>query len=389
MNFGSDLNNGLLQKVKENVKQILIIIVTAILLAFFINIISSIIAQTLADYAWLIISFSLISILILIFIVSRSLLHSFSRVSTFAHCDIMYNEKEILEFPSEYLPQGYTKQLHEMISKRNREMAKRITIAPGQPRKTLHTKSIFTDFIEFLLLLWLSQEASSLTIALDMKEKATPLNQLAERPKTGNMILDMLSSIKPEGISEFSMVNAKLHLPDGVDIKFEAHDRIKLPDAGILILEGRGCKIEIRYHNSGWLPHVSSMGSRRFPWPRLGPILFNPFFLEKYSIEKLLKTKIISYYLELNAQISLRVLLSSYVSKEKESLIKWIDMFTKKFKQFFDINEYATNIENKHQWMAYEILDEIRTKLKLLDEEWLKKFDEMMQKLNKINRGSN
>jgi len=389
MNLGSGLNNSLLQKVKENVKQILIIVATAVLLAFLINMVSSIIVQKLLDHSFLIISFSLISILILIFIVSRSLLHSYSRVSAFAHCDIMYNEKEILEFPSEYLPQGYTKQLHEMMSKRNREMAKRITIAPGQPGKTLHTKSVFTDFIEFLLLLWLSQEASNLTTALDMKEKVTPLNQLAERPKTGNVILDMLPSIKSEGINEFSMVNAGLHLPDGINMKFEAHDRIKLPDAGILILEGRGCKIEIRYQNSGWLPHVSSMDSRRFPWPRLGPILFNPFFLEKYGFEKLLKTKIISYYLELTAKINLRVLLSSCISKETESLIKWIDISTKKFKQFFDIDEYTTNIENKHQWMTYEILDEIRTKLKLLDEEWLKKFDEMMKKLNKINQGGN
>jgi len=35
MNFGSDPNNGILHKVKENVKQILIIIVTAILLVFY------------------------------------------------------------------------------------------------------------------------------------------------------------------------------------------------------------------------------------------------------------------------------------------------------------------------------------------------------------------
>ena len=386
MNSSSDLNNGLLLKVKENVKQVMIIIVTAILLAFFINIISSIIAQTLLEYVWLVISFSLISIFLLIFIVSRSLLHPFSKVSTFAHCDIIYRGKEILEFPSEYLPQGYTKQLHEMISKRNKELANKITIAPGQPGKTLHTKSIFTDFIEFLLLLWLAQEVSSLTIALDMKEKVTPLNQLTERPKTGNSILDMLPSIEPKGISEISMANAKLHLSDGFNIKFDAHDRIKLPDAGLLILEGRGCKLEIRYQNSGWLPHVSSMDPRRFPWPRLGPILFNPFFLEKYGIEELLQTRIISYYLDLNVQISSRVLLGSYISKETESLIKWIDMFTKKFKEFFDINEYATSIENRHQWMAYEILDEIRTKLRLLDEKWLKKFDEIVQKLNQANR---
>ena len=78
-------------------------------------------------------------------------------------------------------------------------------------------------------------------------------------------------------------------------------------------------------------------------------------------------------------------MLHSYVSKETELLIKWIDRFTNQFERFFDINKYTTSVGNKHQWMAYEILDEIKTRIELLNEKSNKKFDEIKQRLDKID----
>jgi hypothetical protein len=125
----------------------------------------------------------------------------------------------------------------------------RIEYSPDQIKINPVEKHLYTQVVEYLILLWMSQVTTCQNKQLvDFKKNKEFLSQIKSRPNGGNIFLERVAFVGSDRNDE-STLKASINLAGDIkEIKFRPHDMKKDDvDAGMVVLKGRYFDIEIKY----------------------------------------------------------------------------------------------------------------------------------------------
>ncbi len=264
------------------------------------------------------------------------------RSDIFSQCCLFYDDNDRLtKFPEDYLPQMLSKQIIEMCynGSNNKSLTnnadelcyngssnkpwKRVVYfpyhqlwqkrdyPPDQVKDNIVEKHPFTQVVEYLILLWMTQVTTCQDRMSqvngcqdkefsDFKKKKIFLSQIKSRPNGGNVFLEMLPFVnRSERIHE-SILNASIDLAADIkEIKFQPHDTKKDDvDAGMVILKGKYFDIEIRYEWQNQFSYSASLTPSGLLWPKIEGISINPGFLNSFGNDKVTNTHMRTYKIE-------------------------------------------------------------------------------------------
>jgi hypothetical protein len=203
--------------------------------------------------------------------------------------------------------------------------------------------------LDYLLLLWLSQDSSRLTFESRFKEANFQLHNLLEVPKS-NPIIETAKTLVRQGKAGWIPPDVDICLPKGTKIFMNADDKVD-PNAGKLFLKNTYFETTISYHVSAWRASVSSMWSG--PAPSVLGMPVNPFF-QKYLLKNLSSISVMAYYLVFETKLNLW--LSLIRRRTFYRYMQRNEHLSDLFMRFFDLDENVKIAQASRENKIYEIV---------------------------------
>ncbi len=369
-----ELNNERIhysKKIQLQLRNLLFVLIGAIIFSFLMGVLANI----LVNHYMLSTAFTSESIYLIIIVITISIIISYcmyywyvfapySRITRKIVVPIIYNAKDgfVIRDPFDgYYPQQMAWQAFERFKEKHPEDAKnRIKDKEGiLPRTT--KKHIFTELLEYLIILKLSKNLYGFD-----KKGLMPDKTIAKLPDglEKNTFISYFKTLEPRGMSQLDF-----NLPKDIVIKYWSPAPIKglLPDPNTFRIGfiGKYCEIYL-------------IGRRCTLWPihsmRCGPApIFEGVYIRRYFQEELEKNlgklRRITFHLTIEARFKLRAYLRpplEYI----EWAERWIEGFIKgTFFGGFDFEEFRKEKIHSMDYDLYETIKMIEVRLEKIGNE--------------------
>jgi len=364
------------EEYKRKIRDIMILILTALVLGFLLNFLASITFQLLSSQLY---PSSLILLSLVLIVVSVAsayfaivLLKPPSSFVEVTSCNLLWNPRDrrvlpsVYDYSKGYFPQMFAFQMFEKIeqnkSQLREELKEGIRLPPNE-------KHILSHLMDYLMLLWLGSDALKSTYRLGFKGRLFRLKDLKRIPDRNPVI----------GIARDFAKNRPGWMPPDITIELPEGTEISMPEVcektnsnvGKLTLKNNYFTVNITYHVGACTP-VSSIWMG--PAPSMLGMPINPFFLSKDCDEKsrldISSVWVMSYHMVFEARFNELLLLKPRTFYRH---IRWAQQLSELFIDFFDWNKNAQKAFASRKSEIYEILKGVELRLEDI-ENTLSKF---------------
>jgi len=361
---------------KRKIRDIIILLLTALVLGFLLNLLASTTFQLLLSQ---IDPFSLILLSLVLLVVSVAcayfaivLLKPPSNFVKVASCNLLWNPRDrrvlpsVYDYSEGYFPQMFAFQMFEKIEQHKSQLKEELKGGIGLPPNEKH---ILSHLMDYLMLLWLGIDAVKPTYRLGFKGRLFRFKDL-RRISDRNPIIAIardLANNRPEWMPP----DITIELPEGTEISMPEVCEQNDPNVGKLTLRNNYFTSNITYHVGACTP-VSSIWMG--PAPSMLGMPINPFFLSKDCDEKsrldISSVWVMSYYMVFETKFNELLLLKPRTFYQ---YTRWVEQLSELFVHFFDWNQNAQKAFASRQSEIYEMLKGVELRLEGIENK-LSKF---------------
>jgi len=350
------------EKIRKQLKELLVVLVGAIVFSFLMSILASITVNYFMLNVFL-------PTLIAAVIIAYSLYYyyvfaPYSRINKDVIVSIVYDGKdgEVIGDPFDgYYPQQMAWQAFEKFKNKFPEMAKE-RINEGIPLPP-HTgeKHILTELLEYIMVLRLHGELHGFG-----ENKLKPDKTIEKLPDEleKNTFISFFRELEPKDIVDRGMQQLEFVLPKDIEIKYWSSAPIKdrIPDPNTFRIGLVGKYLEV--YLTARLTSMSPVGSMTCgPTPVFEGIYIRRYFQDKL-MEKFAKLWRVTFHINIEAKFKLRFGLFpnlSYIDWAD----KWINRFVKEgILGGFDFNEFRKSEMDNTLYNIYETVKETNVLVK-------------------------
>ncbi len=357
---------GFAEQHKRKIRDIVILVLTALVLGFLLNLLASVLSQLLLNQLgpslliWLSVVLASVSVCFAYFAIT--LLKPPRTFVKVASCNLIWNPRDSKVYPSVYdysagyFPQMFAFQIFEKIEQHEPQYMEELKKGIGLPPSEKH---ILSHLMDYLMLLWLGWDALKPTGQLGFKERLFRLKDF-EAMLGRNPIIAIAQELA-KSKAGWMPPDISIELPEGTQIfMHEISDRANL-NAGKLVLKNKYLAIEVSYRVGSCTP-ISSIWMG--PAPSMLGMPINPFFLGKECDEKsrldISNIWVMNYYMVFEAKFNELLLLKPNTFY---SHMRWAEQLSQLFVDFFDWNQNARIAFASRQNEIYQILKGIELRL--------------------------
>jgi len=351
---------------KRKIRDILILLLTALVLGFLLNLLASVTFQLLLTqldtFSLILLSLVLIAVSIASAYFAVVILKPPNTFVKVASCNLLWNPRNrrvlpsIYDYSEGYFPQMFAFQMFEKIEQYKPQLKEELKGGIGFPPNEKH---ILSHLMDYLMLLWLGWDALRPTYRLGFKGKLFRLKDLDKISDKNPMIAIARNLTKNR--PGLMPPDITIEIPEDTKISMSETCEETDPNVGKLTLENRYFTVNITYHVSACTP-VSSM--RMGPAPSMLGMPINPFFLSKDCDKKsrlnLSSVWSMGYYMIFEAKFNELLLLKPRTFYRH---MRWVEQLSELFVSFFDWNQNAQKAFASRQGEIHEILKGVELRL--------------------------